>query len=179
AELPDLVDRVIHEDPDLFDARGVRLDDGSRRRDVGNVPGRSGIKVDADRIRSQIANANCRLDIPDAADFDPQLLQPAAHERPSAFASSSTSERTITPVAPLARTGVDASANAGPAMSRCTHGVSPTNFSRNFAAVIAPPHRFPTFLQSATSEISCSLNDSSIGICQIASPALRVAASTS
>ena len=44
------------------------------------------------------------------------------------------------------------SAHAGPAMSRCTHGVSPTNSARNSAAVIAPPHRSPMFFTSATVE---------------------------
>ena len=34
-------------------------------------------------------------------------------------------------------------------MSRCTHGVSPTNSSRNSPAMMAPPDRFPTFRRSA------------------------------
>ena len=38
-----------------------------------------------------------------------------------------------------ARGRPDRSRNAGPAMSRCTHGVSPTNSARNSAAVMAPP----------------------------------------
>ena len=43
------------------------------------------------------------------------------------------------PVAPLVRYGNSSVAHAVPAMSRCAHGVSPTYFARNAAAVMAPP----------------------------------------
>ena len=64
-------------------------------------------------------------------------------------------------------------------MSMCVQGILPTNRSRNFAAVIAPPHRpSPTFLMSATSLLICSSYSSYIGSCQTDSPTDRAAAAT-
>src|SRR3989338_10998026 len=56
------------------------------------------------------------------------------------------------PVAPSGTDGkVSFSAQAGPAMSRCAHGVSPINSLRNSAAVIEPaPRPSPMFFMSAT-----------------------------
>ena len=53
-------------------------------------------------------------------------------------------------VAPASHQALLEAVHDGPAMSRCTHFVSATNFCRNLAAVMAPPQRGPTFLQSAT-----------------------------
>ena len=50
-----------------------------------------------------------------------------------------TSVRTGIPVPPAGPRSLPCSENAGPAMSRWTHGVSPTNSARNHDAVIAPP----------------------------------------
>ena len=50
-----------------------------------------------------------------------------------------TSVRTGIPVPPAGPRSFPCSEKAGPAMSRCTHGVSPTNSARNHDAVIAPP----------------------------------------
>src|SRR5262249_52955452 len=61
--------------------------------------------------------------------------------------------RTKHPVPPASRVALSESLQLGPAMSRWTHGVDPTNCSRNLAAVPAPPphsppllHRPPAFL---------------------------------
>ena len=43
------------------------------------------------------------------------------------------------PVPPFGPRSFTFSAHAGPAISRCIHGVSPTNSARNHAALIAPP----------------------------------------
>ncbi len=40
-------------------------------------------------------------------------------------------------------------------MSMWTHGIPSTNSSRNSAAVMAPPHLFPTFWMSATLDSMC------------------------
>ncbi len=61
------------------------------------------------------------------------------------------------PVPPTSRVALSESDQLGPAISRWTQGVEPTNCSRNFAAVIAPPHLPPTFFRSATWLLSCSL----------------------
>ena len=68
-----------------------------------------------------------------------------------------TSVRTKQPVPPASRVALSASAQLGPAMSRWTQGVDPTNVSRNLAAVTAPPHLPPTFFRSATWLLSPSL----------------------
>jgi hypothetical protein len=52
--------------------------------------------------------------------------------------ASSTSVRTKQPVPPASRVASSCSAHDGPAMSRCAHGVVPTNSSRNLAAEMAP-----------------------------------------
>jgi hypothetical protein len=87
--------------------------------------------------------------------------------------------RTPMPVAPFPWYPRSRGAWDGPAMSRCTHGVWPTNSRRNTAAVMAPPHRSPTFFMSAISERSVSFWRSTRGILQNDSPARLAAASTS
>ncbi len=70
-------------------------------------------------------------------------------------------------------------AEGGPAMSMWVQGVSPTKFSRNFAAVIAPPQRpLPTFLMSAMLPWISSLNSGNIGRGQSDSPAVLPAVRT-
>ena len=69
----------------------------------------------------------------------------------SHWVSASSKSRTPKPVAPFARYARSSVVHAVPAMSRCAHGILPTYFSRNAAAVIAPPSRPAEFLMSATS----------------------------
>src|SRR4051812_42974777 len=71
--------------------------------------------------------------------------------------------RTKHPVPPASRVGVSDSDQLGPAMSRWTQGVLPTNDSKNLAAVLAPPCLPPTFLRSATLLLSCSRKSASSG----------------
>src|SRR4051812_12302361 len=83
----------------------------------------------------------------------PLDLLPQPGQRDPADAESSaraTSVRTKQPVPPTSRVELSESAQLGPAMSRWTQGVSPTNCWRNLAAVMAPPHLPPTFFRSAT-----------------------------
>src|SRR5689334_13316463 len=61
-----------------------------------------------------------------------------------------TSVPTNHPVPPASRPDLSESDQEGPAMSRWTQGPCPTKFSRNLAAVMAPPYLPPTFLMSAT-----------------------------
>src|SRR5262249_34508539 len=91
---------------------------------------------------------------------------------PAKSRTNSTSERTGTPDGPLAIHGLLSSSHAVPAMSRCIHGVSPTNSFRNMAAVVAPPQRPPVVLMSAMSDLIISLYSSSAGRRHIFSPAL-------
>src|SRR5712671_5853350 len=66
----------------------------------------------------------------------------ATHRRYHAVASRA-NVRTHTPDGPFARNGLASSSHAVPAISRCTHGVSPANSRKNHAALMAPPHRPP------------------------------------
>ena len=86
-----------------------------------------------------------------------------------------TSARTGTPVAPFGPRSLPFSEYAGPAMSRCTHGTSPTNSARNHAAVIAPPQRSPMFLMSAMFESIRRRYSLCSGSGQIQSPVARPA----
>src|SRR6476619_2818315 len=85
--------------------------------------------------------------------------------------ANSTSVLTPNPLPPASIHDLLDSRNAGPAMSRWTHGLPPTNSSRNLAAVMAPPQRpSPTFLMSATSLRICSPYSGNIGNCHSGSP---------
>src|SRR5439155_421245 len=64
------------------------------------------------------------------------LARTLAYSRPARY---STMVATPKPVPPLATWPASLSAAAGPAMSTCTHGVSPTNSFKNSPAVSAPP----------------------------------------
>src|SRR5205085_7350894 len=95
---------------------------------------------------------------------------------PADCLATSTSVRTPKPLPPASSQGLLDSKNAGPAISRCTHGLPATNSSRNLAAVIAPPQRpSPTFLMSATSLRICSPYSENIGSCHSGSPAASAA----
>ena len=61
----------------------------------------------------------------------PRLAIALAHAARSR--TKRTRARTGTPVAPFGPRSLPFSENAGPAMSRCTHGTSPTNSARNHA----------------------------------------------
>src|SRR6185437_15327678 len=79
------------------------------------------------------------------------------------------------PVGPLGMYARSRSLQSVLAMSRCTHGTSPTNLLKKRAAVIMPPPRPPMFRMSATSLRSCSKYSSHNGISHTRSPARRPA----
>src|SRR5690606_4813333 len=87
------------------------------------------------------------------------------------------SVRTPQPVAPLANTAPSLPVRATPAMSMWHQGVpSMTKRPRNCAAVIAPPQRpAPTFLMSATSDLSSRSYSSPRGIGHAPSPSALAA----
>ena len=90
-----------------------------------------------------------------AADVGMRVGFPLKRSGFCAFQSSiSNSRRVPNPVAPV-ESATDSSRSTiigRPQMSMCTHGMPPTNSSRNSAAVIEPAFTPPRFLMSATSE---------------------------
>src|SRR6186997_1112727 len=86
--------------------------------------------------------------------------------------------RTLYPLAPFETHPLSLDIMSTPAISMLTHGVSPTNGSRNLAPTIVPAPRVAVFLQSATSLLMKSSYSFHIGKRQVFSPAAEADASS-